>query len=446
MGLFKEAEKKHFILVTEDFGGLGYAKKFIDEGADCLIAFGFNKKDDEKITPSDRINGKGLAERMPIEELWPKRMQYKNSYWIFDSNNVHSAKGDQLRKEGFARVFGGRALTVRMEDDRDFGVSLIKKAGLKSPETLEFQTKEEGMEFLDANEQKAYVFKPNDNKNGWETYVPDSEKDKDANDELHSYLEALPDGNSGGYILQERIRGVEANFELWLYKGTPYFAICELECKKKNNDDYGGLCGGSQDINFAVPIKSRGIRETVEKLLVLPEFKDYSGFLDMNVIVHDNGPYFLEFCARFGYPEHLTALFALAKKPVSEILSMMIDGKVEHFYDNFKHGFAAGITLYNNSPRKGLPIYVPEDLEKQFYVMDGYKRGEKLFTAGCGPEVGYITAHGFTVMDAAEEAIAAAKKVAFPNRAFRTDLDKDAYPSNPRDRYLALEAMRYLVE
>ena len=123
----------------------------------------------------------------------------------------------------------------------------------------------------------------------------------------------------------------------------------------------------------------------------------------------------------------------------------MIDGDVADFYQNFKYGFAAGITMYNDRPRKGLPIYVPEDIEKEVFYFDAYKRGDKLLTAGFSQEVLVAIGHGFTIMDAAEEAIDFAKRISYPNRAFRTDLDKDNYNSNPRDRYLALECMRYLV-
>lgn len=444
-----QPKKKHFIIVTADYSGIGYAKNIVDNGYECIIAYAPKSKEEEALYDDTdkiayKILGKGLAERIPLDELWSARSSYKQSYWLFDMN-VHHDKGDQLRKEGFPRVFGSTTFTNKMEHDREFGISLIKKAGLKTPDTFEFNSKEDGMKFLDENEDKAYVFKPNENDHDWETFVPDSAKNETANEELFSYLEALPDGNTGGFILQERLDGTEANFEIWVYKGKPYFAICDLECKRKNDGDYGGLCGGSQDINFPVPIESKGIQSTVAKLLKLPEFKDYTGFIDMNIIVSNNDNYFLEFCARFGYPEHVTAFFSLAVKPFPEIIADMIDGKIEDFYKNFKYGFAAGITMYNNSKRKGLPFFVPEDIEKYTYFFDLYKRGDNYLTAGLSQEICVVTAHGFTIMDAAENVLSSAKRISFPNRALRTDLDKDNYVSNPRDRYLALEAMRYLI-
>lgn len=437
--------QKKFIIVTKDYSGLGYAQLFKRQGAEVLLAVRLDSEsEDEDMKKAEKLIGKGLVDKVYLDDLWKERSKYKDWYWLFDQNHYYK-EGEQLRKEGFKRVWGGLELQYKMEHDREFGVALVKKAGMSTPETVEFTTPEEGMQFLDENEEKAYVFKPNEQSAGWDTYVPDSEKDVAANNELHAYIDSLPAGNTGGYILQERIKGIEANFEIWLYEGKPFYACCDLECKKKNNDDFGGLCGGSQDIGFSVNLDAKGVRETVGKLLVLPEFKNYTGFVDANVIIADNGGYFLEFCARMGYPAHVSLFYALCKTPAVEIFADMMDGKVDDFYHHFKYGFCAGITLYNDRPRKGLPLYIPEDLEDKFFAYDTYKRGDLTMMAGSGEEVGVITGHGFSTIDAAEDVIANGKKIAFPNRAMRTDLDRDSYNSNPRDRYLALEAMQYLI-
>lgn len=433
-----------FIIVSKDFSGLGFATKLAEQGAQVIMAHRFETETGEKAPPGAKVIGNGLVEKMEIDTLWTNRKLYKNAYWHFDQNHYWE-EGETLRKEGFKHVWGGTKLMYDMENDRDFGVRLVEKAGLSCPETMEFKTPEEGCEFLDQDLERAWVFKPNVPSDGWATFVPDSEKDPIANDELHAYLEALPTNNTGGYILQERLKGVEANFEVWMRDGVPFYAFCDLESKKQNNDDLGPMCGGAQDIAFSVPLDSKGIRETVMKLAALPEFKHYTGFLDMNVIISDNDTYFLEFCARYGYPAHISLLYGLAKSPLGDIMAGMTEGDTSDFYEHFKYGFAAGITLYNQNFRKGLPVYIDPDVEKHFYPFDTYKSGELTLTAGTASEVGTMTGHGFSVVDAAEDALAHARKIHFPNREMRTDLDKDAYPSNPRDRYLALESMRFLV-
>lgn len=443
-----------FVVVSKDFSGFGFAKMIGDAGYPCVLAY----KLDEAITDKAELKkfreiGEGVVQKAPLDKMFAKREQFRDAYWFFDQNN-HNDMGETLRTEGF-KVWSGSELSGKMEHDRQFGIDIAKAAGIESPAEFEFSTLEEGMAFLDEKidsepEKCAYVFKPNAPDTAWETYVPDSEKDEAANRELCAYMEALPPGNTGGFVLQQRIRGVEANFEIWVRDGKPFFAFCDLECKKKLNDDYGPLVGGAQDIAFTIPLESKAVRETVGKLLDLKEFKHYTGFLDMNVIVSEKDNYFLEFCARTGYPAHPTLFSALAKSPFPEILMDMIDGpgtNEDDFYRHLKYGFAAGITLYTDKRRHHMPLYISDDVDRLFYPYDLMRRDDLTLMSGCGEdmEVGVITGHGYTIKTAAEEALRNMAKVNFPNRSGRTDLDKNCYAQAPQSRYDALVAMHYLV-
>lgn len=437
----ERAEHPKFIIVTKDFCGLGFAKMILDAGYDCIMAY--RPGDGEKDTPEEfKAVGTGLVKRFPLEKIFDNREEFRDAYWIFDSNH-HFKEGQVLHDEGY-RIWGGQELQNRMEHDRDFGVGLAKAAGLETPETHEFKTPEEGIKFLEQDEERAWVFKPNEQDAAWDTYVPDAEQDEPANKELRTYMASLPAGNGKGFILQERKKGVEANFEIWVYEGTPFFAFCDLESKKKLNDDYGCLVGGAQDVGFVVPVESKGIQETVAKLLTTPELASYTGFLDVNVIISDRGNYFLEFCARFGYPAHPTLFHTLALDPFPELIMDMIDGKVEGFEKRFSVGFGAGITLYTDKQKKGYPIYVAEQADKKFFPYDTYKKDDLLLTAGLAPEVGVITGKGYTIKDAGEEAIKNRDRVNFPNRSARSDVAKNDYPSAPQGRYNALVAMKYV--
>lgn len=435
-----------FVIVSQDMSGLGWAKKLADEGENVLMAVEypelFDKIEPDELERLEKV-GEGIVPIVPLDKVFAARKDLKECFWIFDQN-YHSDIGQKLHDEGF-KVLGGSKLADDMEHDREFGVALVKKAGIAIPETQEFSSPEEGIAFLEQNDDRAFVFKPNDDASGWKTYVPDSDKADRANEELRTYLNCLKKGNSGGFILQERIKGVEANFEAWLYRGKPYFAFCDLECKKKLNDDLGGLVGGAQDIGFAIPVDSRAIKETVGKLLTLPEFKNYTGFLDMNVIISDRAPHFLEFCARKGYPAHPTLFYALALSKYADIIKDMLNGTVDNFYRHFKHGFAAGITLNADSRDAGVPIYISEEIEPMFYPYDTYSDGEHTLLARADMEVGVITGHGYTVKEAAESALENMERVNFPDRGARSDLDHNDYPSAPQGRYDALVAMEYLV-
>lgn len=441
MALFQDRPAKpRFVVVTKDYSGLGFAKLIKDGGYDVLIAYA--PADDGKENPeSFAVVGKNIVPRMSLDKFMTRREEWREAYILFDGNHWHE-EGDILHEEGF-KVWGGRTLQYNMEHDREFGVSIAKEAGLGIPESHEFASLEEGKAFLDANPDRAFVFKPNDQAEGWDTFVPDAERDAAANEELYTYMEALKD-SKGGFILQEKKRGVEANFEIWVKDGVPFFAFADLECKKKLNDDYGCLVGGAQDIAFVIPLESKAIQETCIKLLTAEALKGYTGFLDINVIIAEKENYFLEFCARFGYPAHTTLMQTLAKSSFHDIMMDALDGNTEKFYDHFRYGFGAGITLYTDKPKMGMPCYVSDEADRFFYPYDTYMRDDLLLTAGLGSEVGVITGHGYTLKSSAEEAMKNRDRVNFPNRSARSDLGKNDYPSAPQSRYDALVAMKYI--
>ncbi len=330
---------KKFIIVTKDFSGLGWAKRFQDEGADVIVAYELDK-DDEKKDEAKKM-GEGMFEVVDFKTIFKDRDSYTDHLWLFDMN-IFSEEATTLRNEEFV-VFGGQELSDKLEHDRNFATDTMEEYGLESPPTEEFQSIKEGLAFLEQNPDKAYVFKPDDSDGSWSTFVPDSEKDISANEELRTYMNSIGEG-SGSYILQERIKGVETNFEVWFFEGQPFFAFAGLECKRKLNHDYGENVGCAQDIDFIIPLECKAIRETIGKLFPFYEAENYTGFADVNVIVSKNKPYFLEVCNRFGYNAHPNLFLTLAKDKASDIIWDFAHGDINGFYDRFNFGFGASIS------------------------------------------------------------------------------------------------------
>lgn len=430
-------ETRGFIVVTEDLTGLGWAKKLKDEGNDVILAV--KLKDTEEKKKEAEMVGKGIVDVQDLDQVFDDRKDFKDWYWIFDMN-IHTEIAKTLNEEGF-KILGGQEISEKLEHDRDFASDFMEHYGIKSPPTYEFKSIEDGIKFLEENPEKAFVFKPDEPNGLCCTYVPDSEKNEKANNELSVYLSSLSD--AGTYILQERIKGVEANFEVWFYKGKPFFAMCDLECKKKLNHDFGRMVGCAQDVNFSIPLECKAIKTTIAKLYDYYKEIKYTGFVDVNVIVFDNENYYLESCNRFGYNSHPNILMAVAKLPVGEILASFLDGDIHDFYDKMRYGFGASITLYLDDTKTGLPLFIDEDVVNDFFLFDGYKERNQYFVSGYCNEIGVITAHAYTIREAGEEVLEKAKMVNFPTRAFRSDIDKNDYKSSIEDRYAALESMNY---
>jgi hypothetical protein len=131
--------KKQFVIVTQDMSGLGFAKMCIDAKVPVVMALA--PKDGDENKAKLNLVGQGIVPVRFLNDLLKVKDQFKDDYWVWDQNH-NPEIADKLRQDGF-KVFGGHQLTFDMENDRNFGVGLVKKAGLVTPETEEFSSVED---------------------------------------------------------------------------------------------------------------------------------------------------------------------------------------------------------------------------------------------------------------------------------------------------------------
>ena len=200
-------KERKYILVTKDFSGLGFALDEIDNGAEVIIAYGGQEFKDDKEEEAYLKTGEGMIEKYPIEEIMPDRKNFKGWYFVFDGNH-NTNEGEKLRKEGF-KVWGGSKFTDDLENDREFGMEFAASCGLYSPEQKEFSGAEEGIAYLEENEDCAFVFKPNGISDNSKTYVPVNDEPAKANKEVRDFIQAFAnDECTSSYILQKMVKGV----------------------------------------------------------------------------------------------------------------------------------------------------------------------------------------------------------------------------------------------
>lgn len=429
-----------FVVVTEEWSGLGFAKRLKEEGHKVLMAYKPKLDDpDYKEKPDQyKLVGKGIVDRAPFDDVFKKRAQMKDWYWIWDSNHETTLQqNEQMRKEGF-KVFMGSKWSHTMEHDRDGVSKLMAKNGIPSPQTFKFTDGQAAIKFLQAHEDQAFVYKPDEGEK-YETYVPVAEDPTEANEEVQLYLEAIKPTKP--FILQEFKHGVETNVEVWFVKGEPKFAFMCMEAKRKDEADRGELAGCAFDFAWTVPLTSKAVTATVGKLFPLYKKMSYTGFADMNFFACQDGVYFIEKCERFGYNSHPNLLFNLNQDELGKTLADLVDGT---FKPNFSKGFGASVTFHTDHPHGGLPIMVPESIEKDIYYFSAYNDGEHFLTSGYYEAVLVATAFGYTIPTAWEALMKKADKIKFPCRAYRGDGAATDYPSSPVRRYEALSSMGYL--
>jgi len=426
--------ERKYIMVTSDYCGLGFAIQQLKQGSEVLVAFKSKKPEEtEKEQEAFDNLGEGLVDKIHLDDLMEDRESYRDWYWIWDFN-CNWKENELLRSEGF-KVFGGSKFCYDMENDREFGIAFAESCGLVSPEYQEFKSVEDGVKFLEQNEDKAYVFKPNEASECYLTTVISDEDDRNANLELREFINSM---NITDYILQEKVKGIEVNLECFYQNGTPVFAQVNLEDKKEANGDLGENTGCAFDLCWTVDVDSELIKQTIGKMHDKLSAINYTGFADANVIVGDDKIYFLEYCFRMGYNAHPNLFFTLSKKTMFDTCADLIDGI---YVPDFKNGFGASLTLFISHPHKGLPMYVPESAWKNFYLLDGYAEEEQLKLGGYSKEIGIVLYHDYTPEFAFEGCIHIAEKIKYSNKRYRTDPCKTDFPNSIIRRFHALGSL-----
>lgn len=433
--------KRHFVIVGSDMTGLGWCKWLADAGESVCYAYEMDDSEFDKPEEKERFYqiGMGICPTMTIEDAEKLYFDREGVYWVFDTNHC-SEFSEHLRMHN-KRVFGASELSAKMEYDRNAGMEAAKKAGLGIADMIECSTLEEGIAYLEAHPDIAYVFKPNESHLNYLTFVPQHEDAPIANHTLQVFLKNFQQDISKGFILQERKNGVEVNFELMLVDGEPWLATCGLESKRILNHDLGEHCGCAQDIFFLVDMQCKGVQETVWKLLPPYRATKYTGMIDVNCIIADDNVWFLENCNRFGYSAHPNFFSTLAMRPFGDVIADWTDGYVNP--KDFRSGFGASVNLYTEHPRPGWPIVLSDKAKEHFYPYDLYKDGDDYLLTGYSGDIGVVTGHGYTIEDAAEKCydILHRHRVWSPDAGYRSDLAKCDYPSSPLKRYQALDAM-----
>ena len=434
-----------FIVVTQDYAGLGFAVRLQEEGHQVLLATNPDQKEiaDPEICRRFQRVGDAMVEKVTLQHLVERRSEFKDAYWVWDLN--HSVEENEtLRQDGF-HVLGGGRHAYTMEHDRKACLDFVGRHGLEAPPSFNFESAAEALTFCAEHAGTAYVYKPDSGLN-FETFLPESEDPAEANHELQMHLRSLVENGapSKSFLLQERKEGVETNVEVWFVRGQPVFAFMGLECKKKYVLDLGELTGCAFDYIFTIPLESRAVAASVGKLF--PAYRDmqYTGFADANYVAAKDGVWFLEKCERLGYNAHPNLFWNLAKRGVGETLASLVDG---NFAPDFAEGFGASVTMsIKESAPPGKPVLFPEKISKDLYLYDVYRRDDLYLTAGYDPngDVLLVNGYGFTMPTAWESVMKKAAEVRFPYRHYRPDGDQTNYASSPVRRYEALKAMGYI--
>jgi phosphoribosylamine-glycine ligase len=429
------------VLVTEEWGGLGLALLAQRQGSYVICAYDYGKVRADDL-PATRLVGDWLVEKMRLEDAM-RRCTGQGALFVFDDNSLPT-QADELRKQG-ELVIGTSALGKKLEDDRDFASQLAEAVGFAIPVTEEFHDVGRAVRYLQLHQNQAFAYKPA-KADPTATYVPQEKSDPaKANAELQEYVQHLPKGHGHSFILQEIIQGTEVAFDLWLRNGQPVAAFCDLEAKRKLTGDLGSNIGCAGGIVFSVPLDSPGVLATVARYLQHPAFAGYTGTVDVNVIVKDGQPYFLENGLRFGYNAYPVMFQALATGAMEEILRAWVGGS-QQMDGAFSDAIGASLTVIVDYPTRGIPLLIPPEIEQSVYLYRAYADEGQLALVEGWPEVAIVVAADSSPVGASHRCLQLAQQVAIPGKGYRIDLAGTDQPTLPLARYQQLQRLGWIPD
>lgn len=406
---------------------LGIARRVEAEGHDVLMCiFGEEAKS----------VGDGLIEKtddFPAAVKWSEVI-------VYDGNNFKlPAEAELLRKT--RPVVGSSEFGDKLEHNRPFAIDLVRKAGLRVPEYYKFSGRgafDKARAFLDKQkDESGWVFKPNGDPEGIRTTVG---KTRDELRRMLDYLEhryEMAGESKIDFLLEERHEGLEVSTEAWFDGEGWSLPNGTLEKNRLMNDNLGEMTGCSGNVVWLYESMS----DPLPEMLLLPLTDSlkgkYKGPVDINAIIDEDGPIFLEFSPRFGY----SAIFALAgliPDDMARLLAAMASG--QRFGGGDLDGFACGVRM--SIPP--YPINVSEgEVAVDFPVLGWSPTSEDYNVNPCeirldemgevetsGPDgiIFEIVGVGESIRDATEDAYAKAEKISIGGggHRYRTDIGPEA--------------------
>lgn len=356
------------------------------------------------------------------------------------------ATQDRLRGEGYA-VIGGSAYGDRLEIDRFYGQAAMAEAGLSIAPSRELMGFDAAIDFVRSHPGR-YVLKfEGSGFASTRSYVGVLSDGRDMLSALTLQKARWTYDEVPRIVLMDHLSGVEVGVGAF-FDGQRFLSPANIDFEHKRffPGNLGELTG-----EMGTLVAYRGAERLFAATLGRFEsrFRDagHVGYVNLNLIVNDEGAWPLEFTCRFGVPgfailralhvEGWDALLARLVRPHQALPAVGArnagEPTLEPAFPTYD-GFAVGIVLtvppfpYPDGYErlsKGVPVILEnrdaEDVDHMHLGEVALEHGT-LITAG---QIGYVmvvTGRGDSVANARAAALRRASKVIVPNLRYRNDI------------------------
>ncbi len=329
---------------------------------------------------------------------------------------------DQLRRDGY-QVIGGSAAGDRLEQDRSHGQAALAGAGLPTAWTRGFPDPPAALDWLAGN-PGCYVLKYDEP--GHNTYVGEHPAGLDV-----AFMLRRPD-HRGPVLLMERLRGVEVGIGGY-FDGTAFLqpACIDFEHKRFFPGDRGEMTGEMGTL-ASYEGAERLFAATLGRVAPLLAAAGHVGYVNLNLIVDERGPFPLEFTCRFGNPG-FAVLAAMQAAGWGDLLARMARGGGGRFAT--VPGWAVAVVLTvppfpawtaDADPATDPPLFFmdPPSASEQphYHYVDMRQDGAQLLVHRRSGHAMIVTGTGPDVAAAKAAANARAANVIAPELRWRADI------------------------
>ncbi|MBX5436378.1 MAG: phosphoribosylamine--glycine ligase [Alicyclobacillaceae bacterium] len=243
-------------------------------------------------------------------------------------------------------------------------------------------------------------------------------------------------------VVESYLRGTEVSLMCFVDGETVLPMISARDHKRVFDGDEGPNTGGMGAFAPVPAFAAAGMEAVVVERIVRPTLRElaargirYQGVLYAGLMMTDDGPYVVEFNARFGDPEAEVVL-PLLDGDLLEVLWATAEGRLADVAVAWRNAAAVCVVLaapgYPEAPRVGSAITMPASLADLAAAEDGPASQVVVFHAGtrevagqlvtAGGRVLTVTGIGRSLEAARSIAYGAAESIYFEGKHFRRDI------------------------
>ena len=345
-------------------------------------------------------------------------------------------EADALRKNGKA-VVGGSVYTDRLEEDREFGQSELRRLGMLTLPSWDFDDYDKALQFIKENPGR-YVYKPStftsvnlftsgDLKKGL-LFTGKEEDGKDLYEIIEQNKKVLS-RKVKQFQLQKYVNGVEVGASAF-FNGEKFITpiLVAFEHKRLFPGELGSMTGEMGTSMFWCE-PNKLFKETTGKMEEDLRKSGYVGYIDINCMVNGRGIYPLEFTTRFGYPT-----ISIQQEGVLSEWGEFLHAIANHqdYQLRTKRGFQIGVVCvvppFPYHDHTQMEIYKDLSILFKKPYLEGIHLGDIKIVdniwrvAGNSAYVLIVTGGGFTMEEARKQAYLRIENIILVNMFYRTDI------------------------